>query len=308
MAGDVPGHVPKDRLSDDATLCGPVHLLSESTLTLLLVAWTPGRRRAQKALEAPFEGVPDHLRQPLWDWIDGGFRQYMGWHSERLQEIALDLRMSIGAGSYSDQLGAFLRACNEDLDFMLDLAEALLERYKWDDRRGQQLAELLRAANSAYKVKDSWDGLEMRVASGVKEAVQGAIDSAHGSAGDHLTAAWNGAYGRNHDPVKSYSESIKAVEAALARHVSPTNAKQTLGTMIRDVAAKPLKWQFVIADGSISGVDTVLHMMRVLWEGQTSRHGSASPTRAETVDEARAAVHLAATLVQFGASGAFSLV
>jgi hypothetical protein len=46
-------------------------------------------------------------------------------------------------------------------------------------------------------------------------------------------------------------------------------------------------------------------MMWMLWQGQTSRHGGLGPTRAETPDEARAAVHLAASLVQFGVSGAF---
>ena len=85
------------------------------------------------------------------------------------------------------------------------------------------------------------------------------------------------------------------------------NDKQTLGTMIRDVAAKPSKWDFVIIDGAVGGVDTVLAMMRMLWDGQTSRHGGVNPTRDETDDEAKAAVHFAATLVQFGVSGAFSV-
>jgi hypothetical protein len=77
--------------------------------------------------------------------------------------------------------------------------------------------------------------------------------------------------------------------------------------MIKDVSNKPSKWKFVVANANGSGVETVLQMMRTLWEGQTSRHGGPAPTRVETSDEARAAVHLAATLVQFGVSGAFQV-
>ncbi|MET7792027.1 hypothetical protein ABZ745_34690 [Streptomyces sp. NPDC013082] len=39
--------------------------------------------------------------------------------------------------------------------------------------------------------------------------------------------------------------------------------------------------------------------MRALWEGQTSRHGARSGTVPETLEAARASVHLAATLVQW---------
>ena len=216
----------------------------------------------------------------------------------------MDLRMHLPRVA---PLDTFLKRCNEDEDFMLDLVEAMLERYCRDDGRALTLAELLTSANSAYAVKASWDGLEERVVPGVKELVREAVDEAGGSAGAHLTNAWNEAYGRSADPVKAYSEAIKAVEAAFAGRVSPQNGKQTLGTMIRDISAKPSKWRFELAS-STDGVETVVKMMRLLWVGQTSRHGGLSTTRDETLDEARAAVHLAATLVQYGVSGAFDLI
>jgi hypothetical protein len=278
---------------------------------LAAVPWRPGRRKALRALENPFVGVPDHLRQPLWNWIQDGLQaSAFGANAGRPAELAIDLRKGLPATPGSAQVKAFLDWCNTDEDFMLDLVEAMLERYGWDSGRALSLERLLTAANSAYAVRGpqmSSAGLEERVAPGVKELVSEAIDAAGGSAGDHLTNAWNEAYGRSADPVKAYSEAIKAVEAALAPRVSPQNGKQTLGTMIRDVSAKPSKWQFVIASGNVSGVETVLNMMRMLWNGQTSRHGGLQPTRAETADEAKAAVHLAATLVQFGVSDAFNL-
>jgi hypothetical protein len=44
--------------------------------------------------------------------------------------------------------------------------------------------------------------------------------------------------------------------------------------------------------------------MRALWEGQTSRHGAQTAAVPETLEAARASVHLAATLVQWFISGA----
>ena len=48
----------------------------------------------------------------------------------------------------------------------------------------------------------------------------------------------------------------------------------------------------------------LISMMELLWTGQTSRHGSQTPTAQEASDEARMAVHLAVTLVQWFTTGA----
>lgn len=267
----------------------------------MAVAWKPGQRTAQRSLEDPYEDVPLHLRQPLWNWIQGCFER----DHERLQQLAIDLRMHLPVGRFNEQVDFFLQHSNEDEEFMLDLVEAILYRYRWDDQRAMGLANLLQEANSAYVVKKAWDGLEERVTPGVKELVREAVDAAGGSAGDHLATAWNAAYGRSSDPVKAYSEAIKAVEAALAPHISPQNGKQTLGTMIRDISAKPSKWTFEIPPGNGGAVEAILSVMKTLWEGQSSRHGGLQTTRSESLTEARAALHFAAALVQFGVTGAF---
>jgi hypothetical protein len=264
--------------------------------------WTPGRNKARRALEDPYEGVPEHLQGHLWSWVERGLRHSWGeLNAQRIAQLAIHVRLPASTQPNA-AIQIFTQAWNEDKTVLLDLTESMLELHGSDDGRAYDLDDLLESVNSAYAVNDELNGLEVRIADGVKPAVQASVDLAGGSAGDHLTAAWNEAYGRTADPVKAYSEAIKATEAALAGTISPTNTRATLGTMIRDVASKPEKWQFV---GNEKGVETVLAMMRGLWEGQTSRHGGVSPTRAETLEEARAAVHLAATLVQFGASGAF---
>jgi hypothetical protein len=45
-------------------------------------------------------------------------------------------------------------------------------------------------------------------------------------------------------------------------------------------------------------------MMAALWDGQTSRHGGMKPTQPETLEEAQAAVQLAACLVEWFTTGA----
>jgi len=254
--------------------------------------------------------VPEHLFVPLWGWLDMFLRP----QADLVTKLGIEFRLpladtTISTKHHMDAIRRLRQIAHEDRGFMLDLVEHMLENYceAWGyfAEAPDMLEGTLTLANSAYKVREDRVGLEMRTTPEVQTQVQEVVNAATGSAGDHLANAWNEAYSRTPDPVKSYSESIKAVEVALAPHVSPQNAKQTLGTMIRDLKAKPSKWKFVLPDG---GVEMVLTMMQVLWDGQTSRHGGLHDTRTETTDEAQAAVHVAAALVQYGVSGSFALV
>ncbi|MGW3328551.1 hypothetical protein [Streptomyces virginiae] len=113
------------------------------------------------------------------------------------------------------------------------------------------------------------------------------------------------AYGRSPDPVRAYSESIKAVEAAAHAVIQPNNAKATLGTMLGEI--KNARHKFTTVLSTPAGSDPIAPAeatMRALWEGQTSRHGAQHATVPETLEVARAGVHLAAALVQWCLSGA----
>lgn len=197
--------------------------------------------------------------------------------------------------------------CDEDPGFFLDLVEYVLEHNDgfYRDQEARELAAVLTLGNSAYKVREDERGLEMRTMPEVQAQVQEVVNTS-AAAGAHLARAWNTAYSRSPDPVTSFNESVKAVETALVGTISPNNAKATLGTMIADLKNKPEKWKFVILDGSHSrGVETIIGMMQVLWQ-RNARHGGPNH-QPETIAEAQAAVHLAATLVQFGVSGALDL-
>ncbi|MYW06643.1 hypothetical protein GT354_51865 [Streptomyces sp. SID3343] len=129
-----------------------------------------------------------------------------------------------------------------------------------------------------------------------------------GSAGEHLAAAWTAAYGIQPDPVSAYSHCIKAVECAAHAIVEPNKDRATLGTMLGALKSIPHKFDLNIATaaGYADPIEAPRTMMRLLWDGQTSRHGKQTPTRPETLEEARAAVHAAATLVQWYVSGAIT--
>ena len=267
--------------------------------------WTPGRRQAQRQLETPYELVPDHLLGPLLDWSHNMYQS----NPSLVQRIGIEFRLRFTRDGAS-QLQSWTV---DDAGLHLDVIEFLLqtqcahEIYDADYRAAEALEALLLTGNSAYKVREDNSGLEMRTTPEVQAQVQAVVRTATGSAGLHLANAWNEAYSRTPDPVKSYSESIKAVEAALAPVVSPNNLKATLGTLIGTVNGDPSKFKFAItAAQSTDGIQVVLGLMRLLWEGQTSRHGGVNPTRHETDEEAQAAVHLASTLVQYGVSGAFA--
>ncbi|WP_329167534.1 hypothetical protein OHB49_45330 (plasmid) [Streptomyces sp. NBC_01717] len=269
---------------------------------------------AEPTDDAPYDGVPEHLLVPLQSWVKESLT-----HEGRPKEAARDicLRLRIAPITSPRRLGP------QYLDALLlngtDLLDVIDETLAYNATapypvikswRVDQLQQLLDNAGSAYRVAESEDGLEERVAPAVRDAVRQAMAdaaaaAASGSAADHLATAWQAVYGRSPDPGRAYSEAIKAVEAAAHAVVQGNNQKATLGTMLGEIGNARHKFDTTIS--TPSGKDPmapVEAMMRALWEGQTSRHGGQSATVPETLEAARAGVHLAAALVQWFVSGA----
>jgi hypothetical protein len=259
---------------------------------------------------APYDEVPAHLELPLVDWIG---QRLTGDYGQRVaRDICLGLRLNRHSAGYVTTLQA------ERGYALLDVVDRLLAYQDpdgdspVDESDVEELGAMLDAAGSAYRVEDSADGLEVRVVPGVREAASSTIAEAKdqpdaGSAGEHLTNAWQAAYGLHPDPVGAYSEAIKAVEAAAHHVVQDNHPKPTLGTMLGEIPNARHKFVAVIhASPKSDPVAMVEAMMRTLWEGQTSRHGGKTPTVPETLEAARAAVHLAVTLVQWFTSDAVS--
>ncbi|MEU3400716.1 hypothetical protein [Streptomyces filamentosus] len=256
--------------------------------------------------DALYDGVPDHLLRPLQRWV---YDYASGAEGEIGNIMCLRHRLTVpgetnAAWHLSQQKGMLL----------LDVVDALLAfplevGLETDSTTAFALTMLLDNAGSAYRVADDGCGLELRVSPGVREALHQTVTDAAaapsaGSAADHLAAAWSAAYGLHPDPVGAYSESIKAVEAAAHSVIQPNHPKATLGTMLGELKGARHKFTFAISTAAGDPIAPAEALMRALWDGQTSRHGSQGGTVPETLEAARAGVHLAATLVQWFVSGA----
>lgn len=192
----------------------------------------------------------------------------------------------------------------EIIDVILDLQPSDADYFV---TQRQSLQQLLDDSLSAYTISQDGRGLQNRTDSTATAALTDSMAAANargdaGSAGDHLATAWARAYAIHPDPVRAYGESIKAVEAAAHAIVEPNNTKATMGTMIGHMRSHPTDFLLMLPSPGVT-IDAVIGMMAALWTGQTSRHASQNPTRPETVEEARAAVHLAVALVQWFGAG-----
>ncbi|MEU3226808.1 hypothetical protein ABZ695_27110 [Streptomyces sp. NPDC006976] len=258
--------------------------------------------------DGPFEDVPKHLLEPLRGWVEAALT-YQGREREEARNICLRLRMTTSPNRYGSPqyLPPLTQATGAQL---LDVVDEMLRRPEAADPiEVNALAQMLDDAGSAYRVNEHGDGLEERVTPAVRDAVRQTIAGAAtkpsaGSAADHLATAWQAAYGRGPDPVRAYGEAIKAVECAAHSTIQPNNAKATLGTMLGEFKNARHKFTAVIPSPAGDPIAPAEAMMRALWDGQTSRHGAQTTTVPETLEAARAGVHLAAALVQWFVSGA----
>ncbi|MFB7356033.1 hypothetical protein [Streptomyces gardneri] len=258
--------------------------------------------------DGPFKGVPDHLLGPLQQWVPMGLRDFIGALREDVAR-SICLRVRIGAVRNDYGLNYVAPLAQAVGTQLLDVVDEILLAGVPDEDVREELSRKLDEGGSAYRINDAGNGLEERVTPAVRDAVRQSITEAAdqqtaGSAADHLAAAWQAAYGRSPQAVRAYSESIKAVEAAAHAIIQPNNPKATLGTMLGEIKGARHKFTFAIPAATGDPIAPAEAMMRALWDGQTSRHGSQGGTVPETLEAARAGVHLAATLVQWFVSGA----
>jgi hypothetical protein len=292
-----------------------------------MAGWRPLSKRGTEPSpdeDALYEGVPTHLAQALLYWLDSLFEQQEGGYGDgkgyvpaerRAMRIAARLRLdlrSVPADKAQPRTGtwrgrsaprALVHLAGEsDGGVLLDVIDATLADGT-DKSDAEELDRLLTDGGSAWRVADDTTALQRRVDPTATEALR----STSGTAAAHLQAAWAAAYGRHPSPSRAYSEAIKAVETSYIPVVLPRDRLATLGKVIGELRQHSTHWQLAIKapGGSPADITIVLGMLRLLWEGQTDRHGGGTPAVPITAPAAEAAVHLAVTLVQWGESGAF---
>lgn len=273
--------------------------------------WRPLRVRQAggKAVvdyEALHEGVPPWLMESLTAWVAGFFMGARGrWDADRLRQLERELRLPL---AWNDDPGNTLLAdLQRDEDLFLDVVDYLLRDLRWfanqPNYQLRSVVDMLKEAGSAWEV--TRDGRGFRLQRRVLEVVAASARQVFEvkGAGDHLRKAWAAAYGRQPDPSRAYSEAVKAVEAAAQPIVTPKDPKSTLGKMIPVLRDAPAKWEVVlVARPDFDRVAVVQFMAELLWQGQTDRHGTPSPVPVSQ-EQAEAAVHLAALLVQWFTGG-----
>jgi hypothetical protein len=103
----------------------------------------------------------------------------------------------------------------------------------------------------------------------------------------------------------AYGEAVRAVEAAAIPVVIPADPAPTLGKVRSSLEQGAANWEMVIPakDGATAPVAPVVGMVALLWEGHRDRHAGGPTSASITQAAAEAAVHLAATLVQWFVTG-----
>jgi hypothetical protein len=274
--------------------------------------WRPLSQRVAGTLddEPLIENVPEWLYDQLQTWLyqaledDRGPAKVIrpGQESYNTQQIKLRLRISTQPWLIPAHDPAFI--------------DALDATVRWADfprspRPGQvlpdSLEEILSTANSVWRINIEERRLERRIDPTVTEAVTTARRNANAEAAEHLQVAWSAAYGPHPDPDKAYDEAVLAVEALACPLVCPKNPRRSLGTVIADLKSQAAQWALVIGDssGQPATPDRFIGMLEILWLGQ-SRHAGSPNSRRQTQAEGEAAVHLAATVVQWLTAGALT--
>lgn len=281
-----------------------------------LVTWRPlsQRHRADTTeFDALHEGVPAWLRSSLFGWINGQllYRPAMGGSvvdADRLKQLERRLRLEeLNWRSTKDAQESLLNRCNNDPDLFLDVLDALVATLSGPDvvTDLKVIVKTLDEGGSAWTIGRSEDNrfqLERRIDHTVVDAARSTVAGA-GRAGQYLANAWSATYGRRPNPSHAYREAVRAVETAAIPTVCPNDGVATLGRIIGQLrAGKGHAVALHPAKGSPA--DALIAMLELLWTAQLDRHGTADPTAPLTVTdtEARTAVHLATTLVQWFSS------
>jgi hypothetical protein len=289
-------------------------------------AWRPLSRRSTDAPwedEILYEDVPAHLSQPLIYWLESlfkraeNYRTTVGYAERKAGRVAARVRLDLGSVSakdasrdqyredWSDIRALMHLARTQGGAVLLDVVDATLADGV-DRLEADELEQLLTDAGSAWHVAADGKALQRRVSIAARQALEATSGTA---AAVHLNAAWTAAYGRHPDPSLAYSQAIKAVESVSIPIVLDRDRLATLGRVIGQLDQQPQRYQLAIRaprGDRQAEITTLLAMLRLLWGGQTDRHGNSAPPVPVTLQAAEAAVHLALTLVHWFQSGAIS--
>lgn len=275
-------------------------------------------RLAGKSEPEPLsEGLPDHLDVPVREWLYEVLDHY-GMTTPVVVRLKLPSKILSSRNptqelaNYQDPKQPMLPL--EIVDATLAcVQQALVGSRDWPEHQraassANYLSGLLREGDSAFTVAESGGALERRVEETLhglhsKAVKAGATKSE--SAADHLREAFAAAYGIKPNPSAAYSHAVKAVEAVANPLFLPNDPEPTLGKVRSHLDQGRQRYEMVIADraGAPAAIDAAVEMINLLWHGQRDRHAGGPTSTPVTQEAAETAVHTAAILVHWIASG-----
>lgn len=274
--------------------------------------WRPLESTASH-FESNVEGIPVWLEDPLMDWLKRalrpGFGEMESWALDTVRDFdSRSQNRSPIAPTFSPyEIGAIRDSMNESeyLSFIdyIAYASSLPNAF---GGQNDKLDDILRKGSSAWCVgqRAGQVGLERRVQPSVLSAATMAMQNT-GRAGELLSEAWHCAFGRNPDPEKSYSKTIKALEAAASRVVCP-NDKTTVLSKVIGQMRRDGNWTIPLdaAHDQNPLPIVLLNMMQAIVSGQTDRHAGNGVEAPTSQRAAETAVLLAVPLIQWFSSDA----
>lgn len=289
-----------------------------------MTEWRPlfARFDAERAkdYDALHDGVPPWIARSLLTWVS----YQIDYHDqytprateEHLRELERVLRHPLDWGSGERSASGSLRALfAADGEIFLSATDHLLANlsHVYDDeeeRARGELATILREAGSVWEV--TWHGdrhhpfLSRRVLPEAEGVFNAAIAPGDRAA-DYLRQSWERAFGRDANPDGAYRDAVRALEAVLKPTVSPDNTAATLGTIIRDIRAKPSKFAVRLEPTVGNPVEIFASEFQMLWTAELDRHGTDDETKPlnVSIEQARDAAVRAAALIQVVRSGGF---
>lgn len=256
----------------------------------------------------PFEleqGAPAHIRNLLEPAIENCFYARDGYSgitenaAALMSRMILQLRLPISQGDDYERYRSVCAQLRDD-DVFLEVLDFLIFREKLPAKIVEDILEM---GGSAYAVVNG--RLTMRVDATLTDLVANIL-SHETKASEHLSDAWQKAYGMSPDPHGAWSAATRAVEELLKPVTIPKDDRFTMSKAVKAIEAKPEKWVFDLG-GQIhgKGIDVFVGMLKLMFP-EPAHHGG-NGEDGPTLAEAHAAVTLATTLVQWLRSGAFRL-
>lgn len=256
-------------------------------------------------------GVPGWLKEPLIGYVHAYLKDSQYHNASRCLDIQLNTRVELGISTgglyvHADGVLARLRSMTDlELLRVVDYVCAVQNPYL-NTQNARTLETLLSSARSKWTLGNRTGriGLVERVPEGVQASVEGVIASS-GSAGRLLARAWAQVHGLQPNDSAGYADAVRSVEIAAIDVVQPNNKSATLGTVITQMKDQG-DWRLPLREHQYApSAELLLTSARTLWHGHRDRHGSVH-YKDVTHEEARAAVALAATLVEWFSSGAIA--